>query len=165
MRRSLACLAVAALCVSGCQSAYNNAYDAETARLEAQQRAREQQEAAMREAQRQDLMKYVAIVLFKVGSAEIDDAGIHELTWFLDKIAGAPFVDIEVKGYTDSTGSESTNVPLSNKRAWAVQDYLVSQGISADRITAAGFGATDPARPNVTPDGRIQNRRAEVRVR
>jgi outer membrane protein OmpA-like peptidoglycan-associated protein len=164
MKALLPALAAAALLAAGCPSAYQKTYDEETARLEEQQRLREQQEAARREADRQAARKYVAIVLFAVGSAEIDDAGYHELDWFLDKIAPYPDVPIEVRGYTDSTGSESKNQPLSNQRAWAVQDYLVSRGIAPGRITAAGYGASDPARPNVTADGRVQNRRAEVRV-
>jgi len=161
MRAFLAALVVAARCSSGCPSAYDRTYDKETQLLEEQRRIREQQE----EAQRQEARKYVAIVLFAVGSAEIDEAGFRELDWFLDQIRPYPQVAIDVKGYTDSTGSEARNLPLSNERAWAVQDYLVSRGIAADRIFASGFGATDPARPNVDAKGRTQNRRAEVRVR
>ena len=161
MRALLPALAIVALCSAGCPSAYDRTYQAETERLEREQRLREQQQAA----QRQEARKYVAIVLFAVGSAEIDDAGFRELDWFLEKIAPYPNVPIEVKGYTDSTGSEASNQPLSNKRAWAAQDYLVARGISADRITASGFGPSDPARPNVDSKGRTQNRRAEVRVR
>jgi outer membrane protein OmpA-like peptidoglycan-associated protein len=161
MRALLAALAVAALCSSGCPSAYDRTYDRETQRLQEQEQLRLQRQ----EAERQEARKYVAIVLFAVDSAVIDEAGFRELNWFLDKIRPYPHVSIDVKGYTDSTGTEAHNQPLSNQRAWAVQDYLVSQGIPPDRIFASGFGATDPARPNVDSRGRTQNRRAEVRVR
>jgi outer membrane protein OmpA-like peptidoglycan-associated protein len=161
MRTLIPALIVAALCASGCPSASDRAYDRETQRLEEQQRIREQRE----EMQRQEARKYVAIVLFAVNGAEIDDAGRRELDWFLEQIRPYPNVTIEVKGYTDSTGSEAHNQPLSNKRAWVVQDYLVSRGVRADRISASGFGDSDPARPNVDSKGRKQNRRAEVRVR
>lgn len=161
MRSLLAALVGAALCSSGCPSAYNRTYEKETQLHEEQRRIREQQE----EAQRQEAQKYVAIVLFAVDSAKIDAAGYHELDWFLKQISSAPHVAIDVKGYTDSTGSEAHNLPLSNERARAVQDYLISRGIAPDRIFASGFGATDPARPNVDAKGRTQNRRAEVRVR
>jgi outer membrane protein OmpA-like peptidoglycan-associated protein len=161
MKAFLAALVVAALCSSGCPSAYDRTYDRETQLLEEQRRIREQRE----EAQRQEARKYVAIVLFAVGGAEIDDAGFRELDWFLEKISPYPHVAIDVKGYTDATGSEAHNQPLSNKRAWVVQDYLVSRGIGPDRISASGFGDSDPARPNVDSKGRTQNRRAEVRVR
>ncbi len=161
MKAQLAALAFVALLASGCPSAYQKTYDEETARLEAQQRLRDQQMAA----ERQEAHKYVAIPLFAVGSDELDDAAFREIDWFLEKIAPYPHVAIEVRGFTDSTGSEATNQPLSNKRAWNVQDYMVSRGIPADRIDASGYGATDPARPNVTPDGRVQNRRVEIRTR
>ncbi len=161
MRAFLPVLVVAALCSSGCPSAYDRTYDQETQLLEEQRRIREQRE----EAQRQEAQKYVAIVLFAVDSAEIDEAGFRELDWFLEKIGPYPHVAIDVKGYTDATGSEAHNQPLSNQRAWIVQDYLVSRGIRADQITASGFGDSDPARPNVDSKGRTQNRRAEVRVR
>ena len=161
MRAVLAALVVAALCSSGCPSAYDRTYDQETQLLEEQRRIREQRE----EAERQEARKYVAIVLFAVNRSEIDEAGFRELNWFLEKIRPYPHVAVDVKGYTDATGSEAHNQPLSNERAWIVQDYLVSQGIRADRIFASGFGASDPARPNVDSRGRTQNRRAEVRVR
>jgi len=158
MRAFLAALVVAALCSSGCPSAYDRTYDRETQRLDQIRLQRE-------EAERQEARKYVAIVLFAVNRSEIDEAGFRELNWFLEKIRPYPHVSIDVKGFTDSTGSEAHNQPLSNQRAWIVQDYLVSQGIRADRIFASGFGASDPARPNVDSRGRTQNRRAEVRVR
>jgi len=161
MRTLLPALLVTALFASGCPSAYQRTYDQETQRLEAEQRAREQQ----LEAQRQEARKYVAVVLFAIDSAVIDEAGYHELDWFLQKIAPFPNVSIDVKGYTDSTGSEANNQTLSNERAWAVQDYLVSRGISADHISASAFGEAEPARDNVSAKGRKQNRRAEVRVR
>jgi outer membrane protein OmpA-like peptidoglycan-associated protein len=161
MKASIPALAIAALLASGCPSAYERTYDAETQRLEQQQRMREAQE----EAERQEARKYVAVVLFTVNSAEIDDAGFRELDWFLEKVRPYPNVYIDVKGYTDSTGSEAHNQPLSNQRAWIVQDYLVSRGVSPDHVSASGFAEAEPARPNVSEKGRKQNRRAEVRVR
>jgi len=161
MKATFPALVIAALLAAGCPSAYQRTYDQETARLEAEQRAREEAE----EAQRQEARKYVAIVLFAVDSAEIDAAGFRELDWFLEKIRPYPNVYIDVKGFTDATGSEAHNQPLSNKRAWVVQDYLVSRGIRADHVSASGFGASDPAEPNVSSGGRRHNRRAEVRVR
>jgi outer membrane protein OmpA-like peptidoglycan-associated protein len=158
MRAVLAALVVAALCSSGCPSAYDRTYDRETQRLQEMQLQREA-------AERLEAQKYVAIVLFAVDSDVIDEAGYRELDWFLEKIRPYPHLSLEVKGYTDSTGSEAHNRPLSNQRAWAVQDYLVSQGIPPDHIFANGFGAMDPARSNVYEKGRKQNRRAEVRVR
>ena len=160
MKASLFTIALVVVCVGGCSSAYQGKYDLETQHLE-QQRIRE----ARDEAERQDARKYVAIVLFAVNSAEIDDAGFHELDWFLDKIRPYSNVYIEVRGYTDATGSEARNQPLSNKRAWIVQDYLISRGVSQDHVSASGFSDSNPARSNVNEKGRNQNRRAEVQVR
>jgi OOP family OmpA-OmpF porin len=104
-------------------------------------------------------------VLFAVDSADIDEAGARELEWFLEQLAPFPQLHIDVKGYTDSTGSEANNHALSNQRAWAVQDYLISRGFSADHVSVSAYGEAEPARPNETAPGRKQNRRAEVRVR
>jgi outer membrane protein OmpA-like peptidoglycan-associated protein len=161
MRAFSTVLAVAALCLTGCQSTYQRTYDEEMQRHEEQRRILDQQQA---EAQRQEARKYVAIVLFALNSAEIDEDGFRELDWFLEKIRPYPNVTIEVKGYTDSTGREAHNQPLSNRRAWAVKDYLISRGVQEDYIFARGYGAAAPARSNVTAAGRRQNRRAEVRV-
>jgi outer membrane protein OmpA-like peptidoglycan-associated protein len=139
--------------VFACRSGYNKAYEAETQRLES--------ELAW---QTQEAQKYVAVVLFSVGSDVIDEAGAREIEWFLEKIAPFPMVRIGVKGYTDSTGKEARNVPLSNARAWVVQDYLVSRGVAPERISASGYSASDPARTNTNAKGRTQNRRAEIRV-
>jgi outer membrane protein OmpA-like peptidoglycan-associated protein len=152
MQRSIAC-ALATLLLASCHSGYNRAYEAETQRLESEL-ARQTEEAR----------KYVAIVLFAVDSDVIDESGAREIEWFLEKIAAYPMVRIGVRGYTDSTGSEARNAPLSNHRAWAVQDYLVSRGVAPERITASGYSASDPARPNTQAKGRRQNRRAELRV-
>ena len=153
MRALIPALMTSLLFAIGCQSGYDNAYEAETRRLE--------NELAW---QTEQARKYVAIVLFAVNSDVIDETGAREIEWFLEQIAPYPMAQIGVKGYTDSTGSEAQNAPLSNQRAWAVQDYLVSRGITPERVTASGYSASDPARTNTSSKGREQNRRAEIRV-
>jgi outer membrane protein OmpA-like peptidoglycan-associated protein len=71
---------------------------------------------------------------------------------------------VEIGGHTDSQGRESYNRRLSEQRAQAVRDYLVSQGISRDRLTAKGFGPSQPIASNDTEDGRFQNRRVEFKI-
>ncbi len=71
-------------------------------------------------------------------------------------------VDVEVGGHTCSIGTEAYNLDLSLRRAEAVRNYLVSQGISADRLTVRGYGETRPTASNATPEGRAQNRRVEL---
>ena len=69
---------------------------------------------------------------------------------------------VSVEGHTDSIGSEAYNQKLSERRAKAVRDYLVSQGIDASRITTRGFGKSKPVASNDTAEGRAENRRVEI---
>ena len=69
------------------------------------------------------------------------------------------FVDGEVDGYTDSTGSAKYNQALSERRAQAVADYLTSNGIGAHRLTVKGYGEDNPVADNKTREGRAHNRR------
>lgn len=73
-------------------------------------------------------------------------------------------VVVEVAGHTDSVGSEQYNQGLSERRAQAVKDYLESQGITATRLTARGYGEAQPIASNDTEEGRAQNRRVELIV-
>jgi outer membrane protein OmpA-like peptidoglycan-associated protein len=84
----------------------------------------------------------------------------------LAKVSGIvlayPSLHLQVEGHTDSVGSDEYNQQLSERRADAVRDYIVQQGISAQSIEAKGFGKTDPIASNETTEGRQQNRRVEL---
>ena len=84
----------------------------------------------------------------------------------LNKVAGVlrgdPNVRITIIGFTDSIGSESYNQRLSERRAQATADYLISQGVSASQILAKGLGEAEPRASNSTEAGRAQNRRVEI---
>ncbi|GGX03073.1 OmpA family protein [Aquimarina muelleri] len=86
----------------------------------------------------------------------------------LNKLAGIfkeyPDTNIIVEGHTDSTGDDTYNMTLSQKRANAVTNYLVSQGISKSRLTTYAHGETLPKYDNTTPQGRAKNRRVELGV-
>jgi len=69
-----------------------------------------------------------------------------------------------LEGYTDDVGSDEYNLQLSRKRADAVRDYLISQGVPPSNVTAAGLGNTNPAAPNATASGRQRNRRVEMLI-
>jgi outer membrane protein OmpA-like peptidoglycan-associated protein len=71
---------------------------------------------------------------------------------------------IVVEGHTDSQGSAAYNQELSQRRAQAVRDYLVTRGIAADRVTSQGFGLSRPIADNASPEGRANNRRVEIVV-
>jgi len=75
-----------------------------------------------------------------------------------------PTLKIEVHGHTDNIGTDEYNQKLSEKRAQAVKERLVSRGISASRLTTRGLGKLDPVASNATPEGRAQNRRVEFNV-
>lgn len=71
---------------------------------------------------------------------------------------------IEIGGYTDNTGRPEANLIISQRRAEAVKEYLVNRGVSAERITAVGYGSRNPIASNKTEAGRSKNRRVEFRV-
>ena len=71
-------------------------------------------------------------------------------------------IAVEVAGHTDSKGTEAYNQKLSEKRAQVVKAYLVSKGISADRLTSRGYGESSPMADNATEEGRAKNRRTEL---
>jgi outer membrane protein OmpA-like peptidoglycan-associated protein len=88
----------------------------------------------------------------------------------LDKLASilanpkVSSIEGAIEGHTDSIGSESYNLGLSQRRAQAVADYLQSQGVNLNgRFTVQGFGKADPIASNDTAEGRAQNRRVVVR--
>ncbi len=74
-----------------------------------------------------------------------------------------PGIKLEIQGYTDNRGSISHNMKLSLERAEAVRQYLISRGISPERLSAKGFGCSRPVASNDTPDGRAKNRRVELK--
>jgi len=87
----------------------------------------------------------------------------------LDQLAGAlqqryPAAKLEIRGYTDSTGSDQHNAKLSEQRAVAVKTFLIGKGLSAERLASRGLGETNPIASNDTPQGRALNRRVELSV-
>ncbi|HEY4120165.1 MAG TPA: OmpA family protein, partial [Byssovorax sp.] len=77
-------------------------------------------------------------------------------------VAQDPESKIVVEGYTDSQGSQASNMTLSQRRAESVRAFLVSRGVAADRIRAIGYGPAKPIADNRSPEGRANNRRVEI---
>ncbi|MBO4285680.1 MAG: OmpA family protein [Alphaproteobacteria bacterium] len=69
---------------------------------------------------------------------------------------------LQIIGYTDSTGNDKINIPLSERRALAVANYMKLRGIAPNRLSVAGMGAANPIASNATAEGREQNRRVEI---
>jgi peptidoglycan-binding protein ArfA len=86
------------------------------------------------------------------------------LTQVADKLKACPNAHTAVNGYTDNTGTEDTNIPLSSQRANTVADFLVAHGVARDHLVVKGLGSINPIAGNDTPDGRAKNRRVEIVV-
>jgi len=108
------------------------------------------------------LIANMSDVLFKTGSFELLTGARERLAKVSGIVLAYSSLHLSVEGHTDSVGTDDFNQQLSEKRAQAVRDYLVQQGISSDSIVASGFGKTAPVASNDTSDGRQQNRRVEL---
>ena len=105
---------------------------------------------------------FAARVNFATDSADIlpDSAGL--LAEVADVLMRHPELSaIEIQGHTDNRGGAEHNLDLSQRRADAVREWLSSHGVSADRLTAHGYGDTRPVGPNITAGGRARNRRSQ----
>ena len=69
---------------------------------------------------------------------------------------------LQIVGHTDSSGNDKINIPLSQRRAVSVANYLAMRGVAANRLQAYGVGASQPIASNATPEGKAQNRRVEI---
>lgn len=100
-------------------------------------------------------------IKFQTGSDELTRTSFKTLNDIAQSLKNFPTVSLQVLGFTDNTGSVATNQALSVKRAQAVVNYLVGQGIDSYRLEAVGKGTQDPVGSNKTADGRVLNRRVE----
>ncbi len=103
-------------------------------------------------------------VNFDFNSAKLKPESYPILYHAVQYLLNNPEIKIEIQGYTDDIGSENYNQMLSELRAQAVKDYLVSKGISENRLTVKGFGETKPVSNNKSSEGRLLNRRIEFKV-
>jgi OOP family OmpA-OmpF porin len=103
-------------------------------------------------------------VQFELNSARLTPASLSVLNDAAATLDKHPEIRVEAQGHTDSSGQDSYNMSLSQRRAEAVRDYLISRGIDAGRITAKGYGETQPVGDNSTAAGRQMNRRVTLMV-
>ncbi|MCG8393305.1 MAG: OmpA family protein [Pseudomonadales bacterium] len=101
---------------------------------------------------------------FELDSAKITASSRPTLERMANSLKAQTDFNVEIAGHTDSTGSAAYNEQLSDKRAASVRQYLIDQGVAADRLTARGYGEVDPIASNETASGRAMNRRVEFRV-
>jgi len=102
------------------------------------------------------------VVLFQTGKAVIDRKSYDMLKEVADALKNAPSVKkVIVEGHTDNVGDRNLNVSLSQKRAEAVKEFLIDEGVSADKLEAKGYGPDKPVASNRTAAGKAKNRRVE----
>jgi outer membrane protein OmpA-like peptidoglycan-associated protein len=101
-------------------------------------------------------------VLFEFDKADLKPGALRGLSPLVAFVKEDPNQKIVLEGHTDSIGSDSYNLKLSQQRAEAVQEFLVKNGVLAASITARGLGESYPIAPNDTEAGRLHNRRVQI---
>jgi OOP family OmpA-OmpF porin len=132
---------------------------------QAKARAQElEQELAELKAKRTDRGFVITLgdVLFEYNQARLKPGAQQNLYRLISFLKQHPEQNVLIEGHTDSSGSESYNLGLSQRRAQAVRDFLVMNGIGPERINARGYGEAYPVASNDTTAGRQQNRRVEI---
>jgi len=105
-----------------------------------------------------------ADTFFDFDKTVIKPEGKQVLNQIAEQVRDIQLETLIATGHTDSTGPAEYNQGLSERRAASVKDYLVSQGVPADRIYTEGKGETSPIATNSTREGRAQNRRVEIEI-
>ena len=100
-------------------------------------------------------------IFFETDKADLLPRSYVELNKLLEMMRDNPGMVIEIHGHTDTRGTADYNQGLSERRAAAVTDFLISNGIAAERARYKGFGSTQPVAANNTEEGRQLNRRVE----
>ena len=104
-------------------------------------------------------------VYFETSSAKLTENSEAILDEAAAELKRYPNLAVEVQAYTDSRGSDALNLKISEDRAKSVRTYLINKGVSADKLTAKGYGEANPIATNDTAEGRAKNRRVELSVK
>jgi outer membrane protein OmpA-like peptidoglycan-associated protein len=104
-------------------------------------------------------------VFFATGSYKLLPKSFKSLDAVVDLMKADASLMIDIDGHTDAQGSDESNQVLSDNRAGAVKNYLISKGVDASRLKSTGYGETKPVADNATAAGRAKNRRTEMTVR
>ncbi len=108
------------------------------------------------------LVANMSDVLFRSGSFELLAGARERLAKVSGIVLAYPSLHVTIEGHTDSIGSDEYNQQLSERRAEAVRDYFIQQGINSASVEAHGYGKNEPIASNDTSEGRQQNRRVEL---
>jgi outer membrane protein OmpA-like peptidoglycan-associated protein/outer membrane protein assembly factor BamB len=104
-------------------------------------------------------------ILFEFNKWYLKKESIDILDKLIQIMKEKPDMRVEIRGHTDSIGESGYNQKLSEKRADAVVEYMIKNGISPERLNSAGFGETKPVAANATEEGRSKNRRTEFYIK
>jgi outer membrane protein OmpA-like peptidoglycan-associated protein len=110
-----------------------------------------------------NLNGYAKTILFNTGKSSFQKQTLPVLVSIVAILKENPLAKFSITGHTDNVGTSNFNLKLSKERAAAVKNYLVSNGLAADRLTSDGLGNTQPIGSNKTAAGRANNRRVEVK--
>jgi outer membrane protein OmpA-like peptidoglycan-associated protein len=149
------------------QEATTRAQEATARAQEATARAHAlEQELAALNAKNTDrgLVMTLDSALFDYNSATLKPGAMNKLYPLVTFLREHPERNVLIEGYTDSTGSEAYNMELSQRRAQAVQDFLLRNGVPPAQLSARGYGENFPVASNDTEAGRLQNRRVDIIV-
>ena len=103
-------------------------------------------------------------VFFDTGKWDVRSDSYSELERLVNLLSDVKSLKIEISGHTDNIGSESFNQSLSQRRADEVVNFLVSKGVNQNRLSAKGYGQSEPIESNNTTEGRALNRRTEFKI-
>ena len=109
-------------------------------------------------------IKTLGPVTFTTNGFSLTPAAEQTLKHVADKLKACASAKVTINGYTDNTGNDAINMPLSANRANAVADYLIARGVTGDQLAAKGLGSAYPVADNGGPDGQAKNRRVEITV-
>lgn len=112
----------------------------------------------------QGILVTLGDVLFDTARSNLKAGSLQKIYPLVEYLKEYPETMVKIEGHTDSKGSADYNAQLSQRRAEAVRNFLVNNGISPERITAQGMGEDYPIATNSTAAGRLQNRRVEVTI-
>ena len=103
-------------------------------------------------------------IFFETAKANLKDESFQQLNTVVEFMKDNPTLKLEISGHTDNVGGMAYNMKLSENRAKAVVNYMLSQGIDPSRLTFKGYGPKQPVSPNTTTAGKALNRRVEFKI-
>ena len=113
---------------------------------------------------KKDAVVQLQDITFETGKANLKSESNEELDRLVSLLEGNQTIKVEISAHTDDVGNDDSNLKLSEKRAKTVVDYLITKGIKGDRMTAKGYGETQPLVSNDTDENKAKNRRVQFKI-